>query len=209
LRTHAHQHKSLNTFGRNEIEVAPISSALLRIACLVILYKTCGYQDRYCGCQDRCEDFALDYLSTPGPAQPAPAPMLKKVGTFSTTWSGVVLVISGRRQKARARYGVGFTVSRVQKPSAADDKFLSTGARAVWPHDDGPDRAAHRCRGCHRFRQSNHRTCKESDPNASPPRLEQRVGAPAQRLSHDGCSVTKACYSEAHKCPQTATCIVS
>src|SRR5215813_8943137 len=32
---------SLNTFGRTEIEVAPISSALLRIACLVILYKTC------------------------------------------------------------------------------------------------------------------------------------------------------------------------
>ena len=32
---------SLNTFGRNEIEVAPISSALLRIACLVILYETC------------------------------------------------------------------------------------------------------------------------------------------------------------------------
>jgi hypothetical protein len=31
----------LNTFGRNEIEVAHISSALLRIACLVILYKTC------------------------------------------------------------------------------------------------------------------------------------------------------------------------
>src|SRR5215471_5660236 len=30
---------SLNTFGRNEIEVAPISSAPLRIACLVILYK--------------------------------------------------------------------------------------------------------------------------------------------------------------------------
>src|SRR5262249_3663839 len=29
---------SLNTFGRNEIEVAPISSALFRIACLVILY---------------------------------------------------------------------------------------------------------------------------------------------------------------------------
>src|SRR5215831_20417587 len=49
---------SLNTFGRNEIEVAPISSALLRTACLVILYKTCrvpgqelaadgGYPDRY------------------------------------------------------------------------------------------------------------------------------------------------------------------
>ena len=32
--------RSLNTFGRNEIEVAPISSALLRIECLVILYKT-------------------------------------------------------------------------------------------------------------------------------------------------------------------------
>src|SRR5262249_30516379 len=52
----------LNTFGRNEIEVAPISSALLRIPCLVILYKTwvrtknsqpMGYQDR----------LALDYLS--------------------------------------------------------------------------------------------------------------------------------------------------
>jgi hypothetical protein len=33
--------RSLNIFGRNEIEVAPISSALLRTACLVILYKTC------------------------------------------------------------------------------------------------------------------------------------------------------------------------
>jgi len=40
---------SLNTFGRNEIEVAPISSGLLCVACLVILYKTLGYQDRYDG----------------------------------------------------------------------------------------------------------------------------------------------------------------
>ena len=30
---------SLNTFDQNEIEVALISSALLSIACLVILYK--------------------------------------------------------------------------------------------------------------------------------------------------------------------------
>src|SRR5215813_4898974 len=37
---------SLNTFGRNEIEVAPISSALLRIVCLVILYKTCRVPDQ-------------------------------------------------------------------------------------------------------------------------------------------------------------------
>src|SRR5215472_5888338 len=37
---------SLNTFSRNEIEVAPISSALLRIACLVILYKTCRVPDQ-------------------------------------------------------------------------------------------------------------------------------------------------------------------
>ena len=37
---------SLNTFGRNEIEVAPISSAPLRIACLVILYKTCRVPDQ-------------------------------------------------------------------------------------------------------------------------------------------------------------------
>src|SRR5215469_15877207 len=35
---------SLNTFSRNEIEAALISSALLRIACLVILYKT-SYQE--------------------------------------------------------------------------------------------------------------------------------------------------------------------
>ena len=35
---------SLNTFGQNEIEVGPISSALLRIACLVILYKTCDQE---------------------------------------------------------------------------------------------------------------------------------------------------------------------
>jgi hypothetical protein len=42
---------SLNTFSQNEIEVAPISSVLLRIACLVILYKTCRVpvqaEDRY------------------------------------------------------------------------------------------------------------------------------------------------------------------
>ena len=37
---------SLNTFDRNEIEVAPISSALLRIARLVILYKTCRVPDQ-------------------------------------------------------------------------------------------------------------------------------------------------------------------
>jgi len=35
----------LNTFGRNEIEVAPISSALLRIVCLAILYKTLPDQE--------------------------------------------------------------------------------------------------------------------------------------------------------------------
>ena len=37
---------SLNTFGQNEIEVAPISSALLRTACLVILYETCRVPDQ-------------------------------------------------------------------------------------------------------------------------------------------------------------------
>jgi hypothetical protein len=31
---------SLNTFGRNEIKVAPISSALLRIACLELVSKS-------------------------------------------------------------------------------------------------------------------------------------------------------------------------
>jgi hypothetical protein len=46
---------------RNEIEVAPISSALLRIACLVILYKTCRVPD-----QELAADGVLgpvDYLS--------------------------------------------------------------------------------------------------------------------------------------------------
>src|SRR5262249_46587123 len=51
---------SLNTFGRNEIEVAPISSALLRIACLVILYKTCRVPDQELAAdrviKDRYED---------------------------------------------------------------------------------------------------------------------------------------------------------
>src|SRR5215831_9661173 len=37
---------SLNAFGRNEIEVVPISSALLRIACLVILNKTGRVSDQ-------------------------------------------------------------------------------------------------------------------------------------------------------------------
>src|SRR5262249_41497438 len=50
---------SLNTFGRNEIEVTPISSALLRIACLVILYKTCRVPNQELaadGVSDRYED---------------------------------------------------------------------------------------------------------------------------------------------------------
>jgi hypothetical protein len=32
--------------GRNEIRAAPVSSALLRIACLVILYKTCVFRTK-------------------------------------------------------------------------------------------------------------------------------------------------------------------
>src|SRR5215471_13817699 len=36
---------SLNTFGRNEMEISPISLALLRIACLVILYKKLAMQN--------------------------------------------------------------------------------------------------------------------------------------------------------------------
>jgi hypothetical protein len=47
---------SLNIFGRNEIEVAPISSALFRIACLVILYKLWGIRTGMMGYQDRYEE---------------------------------------------------------------------------------------------------------------------------------------------------------
>src|SRR5262249_29789443 len=46
-------------FRRNEIEVAPISSALLRIACLVILYETCRFRTKNLqpmGCRDRYVD---------------------------------------------------------------------------------------------------------------------------------------------------------
>ena len=50
---------SLNTFGRNEIAVAPILPALLRIRCLVILYKTCHVQDQ----ELAADGLALDYLS--------------------------------------------------------------------------------------------------------------------------------------------------
>src|SRR5262249_11651132 len=56
---------SLNTFGRNEIEVALISWALLGIACLVILYKTCRSGPRTrsrWGIRTVC-GLALDYLS--------------------------------------------------------------------------------------------------------------------------------------------------
>src|SRR5262249_22346569 len=55
---------SLNTFGRNEIEVAPISSALLRIACLVILYKTRRTKNSQpMGVSGPVRGLALDYLS--------------------------------------------------------------------------------------------------------------------------------------------------
>jgi hypothetical protein len=48
---------SLNTFGRNEIEVAPISSALSSsIACLVILYKTCRVHRSRWGIKTGIED---------------------------------------------------------------------------------------------------------------------------------------------------------
>jgi len=53
-------------FRRNEIEVAPISSALLRIACLVILYKTCRVPDQELaadGVSGPVCGLALDYLS--------------------------------------------------------------------------------------------------------------------------------------------------
>ena len=54
---------SLNTFGRNEIEVAPISSALLRIACLVILYKTPDQELAADGVSGPVWGLALDYLT--------------------------------------------------------------------------------------------------------------------------------------------------
>jgi hypothetical protein len=75
-----------HTFAPNEIEVAPISSALLRIACLVILYKNlpcsgprtrsrCGYQVEQAtrsislDSDDRAWTFVVRYnndLRTPG-----------------------------------------------------------------------------------------------------------------------------------------------
>ena len=53
---------SLNTFVRNEIEVAHISSALLRIACLVILYNVPDQELAADGVSGPVCGLALDYL---------------------------------------------------------------------------------------------------------------------------------------------------
>src|SRR5262245_1637508 len=90
---------SLNTFGRNEIEVAPISSALLRIACLVILYKTCRVPD---------QELAADGVS--GPGTWTRARLLKqnenrRDGAATEPWSYLVVRSrgSGRARPPRSR----------------------------------------------------------------------------------------------------------
>src|SRR5215471_15853714 len=54
---------SLNTFGRNEIEVAPISSALLRIACLEPISKSFEEDDE-AGKLDKAEEIVGVVLPT-------------------------------------------------------------------------------------------------------------------------------------------------
>src|SRR5262245_50319454 len=94
--------KSLNTFGRNEIEVAPISSALLRIACLVILYKTWfrnrtrsrwGVRTGLCG-------LALDYLS-----KMKIAVMVRQLDLGHILWGGRVVRVE-RAHRVRVVRGV-------------------------------------------------------------------------------------------------------
>ena len=87
----------LNTFGRNEIEVAPISSVLLRIACLVILSKTCRVPD-----QELAADGILGLrlcrgqAETPTAIRPRPA-----AGVGGSTGPS----LQNRKQKRKTQHG--------------------------------------------------------------------------------------------------------
>ena len=89
---------SLNTFGQNEIEVAPISSALLRIACLVIQYKTCRVPDQEL-VAGMCR-LALDYLS-----KMKIAVVVRQLDLGHTLWCGRVVRVE-RAHRVRVVRGV-------------------------------------------------------------------------------------------------------
>src|SRR5262249_4411486 len=94
---------SLNTFGRNEIEVAPISSALHRIACLVILYKTCRFPDQELAADGVSEPvcgLALDYLS-----KMKIAVMVRQLDLGHILWCGRVVRVE-RAHRVRVVRGV-------------------------------------------------------------------------------------------------------
>ena len=91
---------SLNIFGRNEIEVAPISSALLRIACLVILYKTCRVPDQELAADGIRTGFALDYLS-----KMKIAVMVRQLDLGHILWCGRVVRVE-RAHRVRVVRGV-------------------------------------------------------------------------------------------------------
>src|SRR5262245_55388622 len=94
---------SLNTFGRNEIEDAPISSALRRIACLVILYKTCRVPDQELaadGVSGPVSGLALDYLS-----KMKIAVMVRQLDLGQILWCGHVIRVE-RAHRVRVVRGV-------------------------------------------------------------------------------------------------------
>jgi hypothetical protein len=94
---------SLNTFAPNEIEVAPISLALLRIACLVILYKTCRVPDQELaadGVSRPVRGLALDYLS-----KMKIAVMVRQLDLGHILWCGRVVRVQ-RAHRVRVVRGV-------------------------------------------------------------------------------------------------------
>src|SRR5262249_1738653 len=90
---------SLNTFGRNEIEVAPISSALLRIACLVILYKTCRTKNS----QPMREPSTLSHLRF------QPAHTTSTIHVSSVFIWGIRMKTNGQARGPRCVEGTGIT----------------------------------------------------------------------------------------------------
>src|SRR5215831_1578616 len=112
---------SLNTFGRNEIEVAPISSALLRIWCLVILNKTGRVPDQELAA-DRVSSsnftvclFAFENRSGIAAGKAKHATLSKRVGALESEVAVVeaqCLNPHNMGGTARSRFGRPLHVSR-------------------------------------------------------------------------------------------------
>src|SRR5215469_3707543 len=122
---------SLNTFGRNEIEVASISSALLRIACLVILYKFARS-----GPRTRSRWGVRIGMSTR-------APLLKqnenrRDGAATGPWSYLVVRSCGPGRAGSPHSRRARCPKLVGCRQARDDRFRSYRICGPWPGRDRP-----------------------------------------------------------------------